>query len=499
MFFQTTEFQLLSTQMFDEDGFCCLGLFFNTSDFIVLQLMNTTGKQIFSETFYQGEHYRSVPLAEYRQTPQSGVYTLNVFDKKNTLIFKNEMSFFQRNVTITHIEDYWWQHDTTYALVGFNITFFNPGDFPLYPSKGTVTIHEKSTSSLLLPAVLEPMQTTQSSWFVFVDVLPYQNLQIDLALFTNDDQQLIHTTINRIPSNFVQDIAYSWYYEGNFEIHIPNIPFLSLYYHTKDRIILEDYAVYVFDPYDDPYISLVTKQLQSLQKTIGEIDTINYIASFVQHLRYAEDDPHDITVEYPRFPIEMLFDKQGDCEDKAILTAALLDSLGFSVALLRLPNHMAVGVQTMQPLESQSYYVENYYYLETTRSRWTLGRIPEEYQKLTDITLYPISNRPILLHQWKNATHITEGKTKEYVVLCIYIVNYGRTTADQVVLQAGFVDNRSIMYNPRSIALYKVVPYLIQQTKLIIDVPHEVSTVLKTRLFFNDTMVHEKESTSRFS
>ncbi len=496
---QKTEFRLLSIAIIDEDGFCCFSICFNTSNLIDLQLNNPENKQIFAERYYQGEHRRSIPIGEFRQTPQAGTYSLTVTDVKKTVIFKKEMTFTNGNVTITQITDYWWHHDNTYALVGFDITFFNHGDFPVYPHTGTVTIQEQSETSLLLPIVIQPMRSTKASLYTFIDAMPYENLELTISISTHDQAADIKKIITTTPSNFVSDSTYSWTYKGVHELLLPNIAFLYSYYQSLDRIITEDYAVYIFDPYDDAYIAMVTKRLQSLQKNTELEDTINYIASFVQHLRYAEDNPNDVTYEYPRFPLETLFEKQGDCEDKAILTAALLDTLGFSVALLRLPNHMAVGVQTTEPLSLQAYYIDSYYFLETTRSRWTVGRIPEEYQKITNITVYSISDRPILLHHWKNATHIIEGDTTEYVILQIYIKNYGRTPAHHVEVQSGFFDTHSVMYHAVSQIIASILPNTIKQSILTVDVPQGVSTVLKSRIILNNQTVHEKESTSRFS
>lgn len=74
----------------------------------------------------------------------------------------------------------------------------------------------------------------------------------------------------------------------------------------------------------------------------------------------------------------------GDCEDKAILLAALLRSLGYRTALLVFkgdPGHMAVGVDC--PDCWGSYYLKDgvkYFYLETTGPGWYVGEVPEEYR-----------------------------------------------------------------------------------------------------------------------
>jgi len=96
--------------------------------------------------------------------------------------------------------------------------------------------------------------------------------------------------------------------------------------------------------------------------------------------------------EYPRYPIETLFDRGGDCEDTSILVAALLDRMGYDVALLFLyhENHCAVGVS----IEGShgSYYQHDdkkYFYLETTGEGWRIGEIPPDFTE-TIARIHPL-------------------------------------------------------------------------------------------------------------
>jgi len=63
-------------------------------------------------------------------------------------------------------------------------------------------------------------------------------------------------------------------------------------------------------------------------------ETIDFVGSFVQQLPYTSDrvtTPYD---EYPRFPLETLYEKGGDCEDTAILAATILKEMGYDVGNL---------------------------------------------------------------------------------------------------------------------------------------------------------------------
>ncbi|UCF10870.1 MAG: hypothetical protein JSW65_04100 [Candidatus Bipolaricaulota bacterium] len=115
----------------------------------------------------------------------------------------------------------------------------------------------------------------------------------------------------------------------------------------------------------------------------GERQTAGLVVAFVQALPYVVDNQDGVAVEYPRYPLETLFDG-GDCEDKAILAAALMKGLGMSVGLLHftatLPAHMAVGIALSERV-SGTYFPHDgkrYYYGETTEPGWQIGEVPPQ-------------------------------------------------------------------------------------------------------------------------
>ena len=87
-----------------------------------------------------------------------------------------------------------------------------------------------------------------------------------------------------------------------------------------------------------------------------------------------------------------LSDRGGDCEDTSILVAALLDRMGYDVALLLLEDasHMAIGVSI--PGTHGAYYEYDstkYFYLETTGEDWRIGQIPASITDTTEY-IYPL-------------------------------------------------------------------------------------------------------------
>ncbi|DAC71830.1 MAG TPA: hypothetical protein DSN98_08410 [Thermoplasmata archaeon] len=210
------------------------------------------------------------------------------------------------------------------------------------------------------------------------------------------------------------------------------------------------------------------------------------------------DDPNNESYEYPRFPLETLKEQRGDCEDKAILTAALLESLGYNVSLLRLPQHMAVGVHLNETIPGYSYYTDQYYFLETTTMHMTLGRVPPEYQGLKNVTVYPISLRPLLIHHWKSATRFQMSSGQDYIRVKMILENLGTAPTVTIEVRGAFSDNASRLYNQKTTEVPAIAAGEKRLVELSVDVPALVSTTLKTRLYINGVMVNQRESTSRF-
>ncbi|MBI4188199.1 MAG: hypothetical protein HY529_03220 [Chloroflexi bacterium] len=192
--------------------------------------------------------------------------------------------------------------------------------------------------------------------------------------------------------------SYQWDYQsftGQVDLPIP----LAVYAEYLERPRPKSASYWVDmtkDPKDDPYIDQLIQQINkaALVNGLSEIQKLNFVIAFVQSLPYTVDIETTPFDEYPRYPIETLFDRGGDCEDTSILVAAILDRMGYDVALLLLRNayHMAVGIAL--PDGFGAYYQQNgkkYFYLETTGEGWQIGEFPPS---ITDprAQVYPLKN-----------------------------------------------------------------------------------------------------------
>ena len=171
------------------------------------------------------------------------------------------------------------------------------------------------------------------------------------------------------------------------------------YYRGKPHNRENNYAEYVLSDYDRSLLREVVQKFRDAgsEKGYSEYDDVMNIATFVQSLHYTPDSVTTGYDEYPRYPLETLVDDGGDCEDTSILTAALVDELGYGVVLIQLPGHMGVGIRASAdtPGTYYEYQGSRYYYLETTGKGWALGELPDEYRTTTPVIL-PLVQVPLM-------------------------------------------------------------------------------------------------------
>lgn len=185
---------------------------------------------------------------------------------------------------------------------------------------------------------------------------------------------------------------YQWDYKGTWEwtIHIP----MSLYmeYYERSRPRQSRWIDMAKDPNDDYYIDQLVDKLNEVasEERYSKLEKAAFVVAFVQCLTYNPDSVTTFSDEYPRYPIETLFDRGGDCEDTSILAVALLGGMGYDVALLIYDEHVAVGIAVDTYGTYYEYGGIEYFYVETTNEGWEIGEIPYEY-KGEGTHVYPLN------------------------------------------------------------------------------------------------------------
>ena len=171
---------------------------------------------------------------------------------------------------------------------------------------------------------------------------------------------------------------YEWAYKGNtYNLEYQFKKADHNYYRSITRH--RRYADYTLENTSHSVIAPLTNEFVAYceEQNFSAWETAEFIVSFVQSLEYQRE--HTIP-EYPKYPIETLVDGGGDCEDTAILLAALLREAGYSTILLSPPGHMATAVAVEG--KSGSFFPWNgkkYFYIETTGKNWKIGKVPNSY------------------------------------------------------------------------------------------------------------------------
>lgn len=287
-------------------------------------------------------------------------------------------------------------------------------------------------SAALLIVVGAIVFAWQLGWLPFEDLFSKQTAPVEIAI--GDEAPVTGEVISR---------EYRWSYDSRpwaLTLQIPKD--LYLYYRGMERAQTQDYSVYVTHPMDDDFVQSLADRLTSeaLKRGFDAQEKAGFAASFVQSLRYMEEDE-----EYPRYPVEMLVDGGGDCEDSSILAAAVLQAMDYDVVLLNFSaatpdgaGHMAAGVALPPIAGGYSYEFEgdNYYYLETT-TQSEVGDIPTEYKTRTP-TILEVMPKPVLRLSRFEWTVVTRWLREDKLVLEVEVTNWGTVDAEGVRVRAFF-------------------------------------------------------------
>lgn len=503
-----TNFTLNSSSVCDDNGFPGISFSFSCSGTVNIKLLSPSSDLLDSDFFFVGDHDAIFHLAEYRHSVNPGTYKLKVYDKNNKEIRSETFSFSGANLSIISCDQKWWKRDSWiggYSLFGLGLRVQNNGDVPAYPDSLDVTMDSKTISGLALPTVILPQEMKDVNSFIYRDKSP-TNSKFSINLKDTDGNLLADGIFSINVQDNVPIQKFSWSYgSGRRTVNIPKSEYLYDYYISLPRTKIEDYSLYVFDQYDDQYVDIVKDLVMFGFGTSSDVERINFAASFVQSIAYKPDSPTNSSYEYPRYPIETLFNGNGgggDCEDKAILLDSILKDMGYDVALFRFPNHMACGVnlsKTENP--GYEYYANNYFYLESTTEGKPVGSIPDDYVGLSsEVTVYPLSSRPLLYQEWQNGSIIIYSGTErgDFVKVSVIIQNLGTETARNFVVEAGFYMSDGVRLNYDTSTVFSLGPFMKKRITFSVNIPKDHLTWFKTKIYLDGIVVNEEESASSF-
>ncbi|KAA0004396.1 MAG: hypothetical protein FE038_02440 [Thermoplasmata archaeon] len=498
-------FYLISWSIKDENGFPSIEINFNLSDRADLRFYDPSDQILYENSFEKGRNTTDIPLSRFsRMISVGGVFSLKVFDVFNNKIFQKSFDIRVGKAVISWYKTSWVKTRDGFCLAELDVKLISNSKTPLYPDNAIVSIDDISEKVRLFSSYsIPPYGVLNVEIPVYFDNVPSGRHSLGVVINDVFNNEIANYSTSLTPYDSTVDvISYTWRYNGGqYSIKIPRLNFLYNYYHHKERFKTSDYTSYVIDETDDEFLKLVCARLEGVYSADDDIDKIDFIASFIQSLPYANDNVTTPSDEYPRYPVETLFEKKGDCEDTSILTAALLCEIGYDVSLIKFSDHMSVGVH----LENIGYVGKDFYsssngkrylYLETTGENWPLGKAPSNYSSRNDAVVYPILAKPLLTHEWQ-AKRIISGKT-DIVHVDVEVDNIGSKKADIVQVEGAFFTNENIPLNLVKSKVFSVPSNVKALISLQLNVPHGVSTVLKIRVRLNGEIVDESVSSENF-
>jgi hypothetical protein len=171
---EETEFQLIDWAVVDYYGTAALQLTFTTTGDVDLILTNPDGMEADSERIYYWQTERNLDLADYREVPDGGEYTLTVKDGVGTTIATHTFDFIGTQVTISEVSLTWtyWEYSDEYWLRGESFSVTNNGDLLGYVAQVRISIDGKEGSWPMYEKVLPGEEKIFQPLIYIYDIAP---------------------------------------------------------------------------------------------------------------------------------------------------------------------------------------------------------------------------------------------------------------------------------------------------------------------------------------
>ena len=158
-------------------------------------------------------------------------------------------------------------------------------------------------------------------------------------------------TVYRFYGLVVDGIAsrtYDWSYNGVDYHYVLNIKYSDFQAYRNDTTVVRSISTYSASSItraqqlitsDDPYVIELANMIVDKTGGMSDYDRINVLLAFTQYIEYKYDADSMGQDEYWKYPVETLFDNNGDCEDTSILFAAIGKAMGYDTAVMIFSGH----------------------------------------------------------------------------------------------------------------------------------------------------------------
>lgn len=167
-------------------------------------------------------------------------------------------------------------------------------------------------------------------------------------------------------------------------------------YHSRKRVSLIDsnyFSDYLLDKENLEIAKRIAKLFLQIKEenNLSTLQIVNEIGHFSHQLCiYEYDKDYAGVIEYPKYLIETIMDRRGDCEDTTIFIASIIKEMGFDTIFLLFDDHIMVGVAGGEGVSGTHYKVgdKKYFCLETTANGYTIGVLPNGYENKKAKVIY---------------------------------------------------------------------------------------------------------------
>ena len=240
----------------------------------------------------------------------------------------------------------------------------------------------------LMPAAAEVTEVTSENLVFFHETDPFVLREDGVTVERSADPKGLEDDSGETYERTAIEGAYRLSFEGSTQGSSWATSFYvykSSYRRTVEEPRGRSRAEYVAHAQQDGFADELAGILADEAKANGFTDKriqVEFVIDFVQNLPYVPDDVSKGFDDYTKFITETITEAGGDCEDTAIMLAAVLQAepFGYDTVLIQPPEHMAAGIYGEDLAGSYwTYEDRDYYYIETTGTGWGIGDLPETY------------------------------------------------------------------------------------------------------------------------
>ena len=137
---------------------------------------------------------------------------------------------------------------------------------------------------------------------------------------------------------------------GGLVNYLSSLPESITYYNGEQPTRADFTFLRINEPNQEAFMNSLVAGIQNAAPN-NTVDQVRIAVSLVQNIPWGSSnqtvDFRNLSIDYARYPYQVLYDNQGVCGEKSELLAYILRNMGYGVALFYYPaeNHEAVGIK----------------------------------------------------------------------------------------------------------------------------------------------------------